>query len=80
MYHQAPADRIGTASGLLRTFQYSGAMLASAVIAAVFTTGATSAGLHVLALVMLGCALLLLAASLADRSLGRAGGAAPARR
>lgn len=79
LYHQAPADRIGTASGLLRTFQYSGAMLASAVIAAVFTTGATSAGLHVLALVMLGCALLLLAASVLDRSLGRAGGTAPAR-
>lgn len=71
LYHQAPAEGIGTASGLLRTFQYSGAMLASAVIAAVFTAGATTHGLHVLAVVMLGCALLLLGASVADRSLNR---------
>ena len=71
LYRQAPAESIGTASGLLRTFQYGGAMAASAVIAAVFPHGATTHGLHVLALVMLGCALLLLAVTLLDPSLRR---------
>ena len=77
LYGQAPAERIGTASGLLRTFQYGGAMLASALIAAVFPHRATTGGLHTLALVMLGCTVLLLAVTLLDPSLRRSARPAP---
>lgn len=70
LYHQAPPERIGTASGLLRTFQYLGAMLASALIAGIFSGSADTAGLHTLALVMLGCAVVLLLGSAIDPTLG----------
>jgi MFS family permease len=69
LFRQADAARMGTASGLLRTFQYLGAMLSSAAVAIVFRSGASSGGLHDLAVVMIGCGALLLAVILADRSL-----------
>ncbi|MFE2407636.1 MFS transporter [Kitasatospora sp. NPDC059408] len=71
LYHQADPARIGSAAGLLRTFTYLGAMAASAANAAFFPHGATTAGLHHLALFMLGGAALLLALVLPDRSLRR---------
>ncbi|WP_194923822.1 MFS transporter [Catenulispora pinisilvae] len=69
LFRQADAARMGTAAGLLRTFQYLGAILSSAAVAIVFRTGASSGGLHELAVVMIGCGVLLLAVVLADRSL-----------
>jgi sugar phosphate permease len=60
---------MGTASGLLRTFQYLGAMLSSAAVAVVFQHGAHTGGLHDLAVLMIVCGVLLLVAVLADRSL-----------
>ena len=68
LFRQADAARMGTASGLLRTFQYLGAILSSAAVAIVFRSGASSGGLHALAAVMIGCGVLLLAVILADRS------------
>ena len=69
LFRQADAARMGTASGLLRTFQYLGAILSSAAVAIVFRSGASSSGLHDLAVVMIGCGALLLTVILADRSL-----------
>jgi Arabinose efflux permease len=69
LYRQADAARMGSAAGLLRTFTYLGAMAASAADAAFFTHGADTGGLHHLALFMLAGAVLLLAATLVDRSL-----------
>ena len=69
LFRQADAARMGTASGLLRTFQYLGAILSSAAVAIVFRTGASSGGLHELAVIMIACGALLLAVVLADRSL-----------
>lgn len=71
LFRQADAARMGTASGLLRTFQYLGAILSSAAVAIVFRTGASSGGLHKLAVLMIGCGVLLLAVVVADRSLSR---------
>lgn len=71
LFRQADAARMGTASGLLRTFQYLGAILSSAAVAIVFHHGASSGGLHDLAVLMIGCGTLLLAVVLADRSLSR---------
>lgn len=52
LYEAAPADQIGTASGLLRTSHYVGADLASAVVGLTLTGAATDSGLHTLALVI----------------------------
>ncbi|MGW2866999.1 MFS transporter [Kitasatospora sp. NPDC001225] len=73
LYHQADPAAIASAAGLLRTFMYLGAMAASAANAAFFPHGATTAGLHHLALFMLGGAALLFLLTVPDRSLGRLG-------
>lgn len=69
LYAQADPDRMGSSAGLLRTCMYLGAIASSAVTAAAFPVSADTAGLHVLALVMGGCAVVLLALVVADRSL-----------
>ncbi|MGW7442854.1 MFS transporter [Kitasatospora sp. NPDC054795] len=73
LYHQADPAAIASAAGLLRTFMYLGAMAASAANAAFFPHGATTGGLHRLALFMLGGAALLFLLTVSDRSLGRLG-------
>ncbi|MFD0407384.1 hypothetical protein [Kitasatospora sp. NPDC127116] len=73
LYHQADPAAIASAAGLLRTFMYLGAMAASAANAAFFPHGATTGGLHRLALFMLGGAVLLFLLTVPDRSLGRLG-------
>lgn len=71
LYHQADPTRMGATSGLLRTFMYLGAMLASAATGAFFHTTANTAGLHELAWFMLGAAVVFLVITLVDRSLRR---------
>ena len=71
LYHQADPTRMGATSGLLRTFMYLGAMLASAATGAFFHTTANTAGLHDLAWFMLGAAVIFLVITLVDRSLRR---------
>jgi sugar phosphate permease len=73
VYHQADPARMGSSAGLLRTFMYLGAMIAAAANGAFLKDGANTAGLHGLVLFMLGCAVLLLVATVADRSLRRVG-------
>lgn len=46
LYLQAPAAQIGTASGLLRTFGYIGAIFSSSLITLTFGGHATDPGLH----------------------------------
>jgi MFS family permease len=69
LYYQADPARIGSSAGLLRTFTYLGAMVASAANAAFFGDHVDTAGLHGLAVFVLGIGVLLLVATLADRSL-----------
>ncbi|NKQ58912.1 multidrug efflux MFS transporter [Amycolatopsis sp. K13G38] len=73
LYGQAPAEVMGTASGLFRTAQYLGAIAASTLIALCFGQHVTSPGLHHLglALVVIGAA--LLAVTVFDRALRRDG-------
>ncbi|WP_426625877.1 MFS transporter [Leifsonia sp. McL0607] len=71
LYHQADPARMGATSGLLRTFMYLGAMLASAATGAFFHTTATTDGLHDLAWFMLCAAVIFLVITLVDRSLRR---------
>jgi MFS family permease len=73
VYWQADPARIGASAGLLRTFGYLGAIVASAANGLFFHAGATTGGMHHLALFMLGAAVLFLLLTILDRSLKRAG-------
>ncbi|MEU2202673.1 MFS transporter [Isoptericola sp. NPDC019482] len=68
---QADSASVGAAAGLLRTFMYIGALVSTAAIAALYAGGPTTAGLHDLALAMVGCAAAVLVLTLVDRSLRR---------
>lgn len=71
VYRQSDPARLASSAGLMRTFFYLGAIAASTTGGLVFAHGATTAGVHELALVMLAAAVLFLAITIADRSLRR---------
>ncbi|NUP49264.1 MAG: MFS transporter [Catenulispora sp.] len=73
LYAQADPERMGSSAGLLRTFMYLGALLASAANAAFYRGGATTGGLHELAGLLVAVAVLLLVVTTLDRSLSRVG-------
>ncbi|HEY5353609.1 MAG TPA: MFS transporter [Streptosporangiaceae bacterium] len=73
LYTQAPADQIGTASGLLRTFGYVGSIASSAITGIVFHGGVSDHGLHIIGWIMVGVSAILVLVSLADRTLRGAG-------
>lgn len=73
VYYQAEPALMGSSAGLLRTFTYLGAIVASAASGAAFTRTADSTGMHHLAVFMLVVAVLFLAVTLVDRSLHRLG-------
>ncbi|MBF8191681.1 MFS transporter [Nonomuraea sp. K274] len=73
LYAQADPARMGSSAGLLRTFMYLGALAASAANAAFYRDGATTAGLHHLAWLLLAIAVLFLTVTVVDRSLRRVG-------
>lgn len=81
VYHQADPARIGSSAGLLRTFGYLGAIIASAANGLFFTRRADTAGLHHLALFLVVVAVLFLVVTVVDRSIALIGrdrpGAAP---
>jgi sugar phosphate permease len=69
LYQQAPADRMGSASGLLRTSQYFGAIVQSSLVGVVFGARADDAALHDLAPILGGLSVVLLLITAADRHL-----------
>ncbi|MFF1357795.1 MFS transporter [Streptomyces sp. NPDC058297] len=71
VYYQADPARVGTSSGLLRTFIYLGSMVASAASASAFGQHADTGGLHHLAWFMLGAGALFLLLTVFDRGLRR---------
>lgn len=73
VYHQADADRMGSSAGLMRTFGYLGAIVASAANGAFFGEQVTTGGLHHLAWFMLAISFLFLAVTAVDPSLRRIG-------
>ena len=68
LYLQAPAERAGSASGLLRTSQYIGAIMQSSLIGLVFGTRADDAGLHDLAVVLGLLGIVLFVITVTDRA------------
>lgn len=80
LYRQVPSSMIGTAAGLSRTSIYVGAIGASSLIGGVYGDAPTTAGLHTLAAVVIGLAVVATALTVFDRSLrAPARDSAPAR-
>ncbi|WP_081982024.1 MFS transporter [Streptacidiphilus albus] len=69
LYSQAPAELLGTASGLLRTFGYIGSIAASAITGVVFHTSVSDHGMHLIAWIMVGVSIALVLMTIADRTL-----------
>jgi MFS family permease len=69
LYGQAPAEQLGTASGLLRTFGYLGSIAASAITGIVFHTTVSDHGVHLIAWIMVGVSVVLVLMTAADRTL-----------
>lgn len=76
LYTQVPAEQMGTASGLFRTFGYIGSIASSAVIAIVFHTKVTDNGMHTIAIIMIAVSALALLITVADRQLRTLAGSA----
>ncbi|MFC4619562.1 MFS transporter [Camelliibacillus cellulosilyticus] len=73
VYFQAAPEQIGSSAGLLRTFMYFGAIIASAVNGLFLKSSASTIGIHHIALFCGGISLLLIVISLFDRSLVNVG-------
>jgi MFS family permease len=69
LYSQAPAEQLGTASGLLRTFGYVGSIGSSAITGIVFRTSVSDSGVHLIGWIMIGVSLALVLISVLDRTL-----------
>jgi MFS family permease len=69
LYSQAPPEQLGTASGLSRTFGYVGSIASSAITGIVFHTSVTNSGVYLIAWIMIGVSVALVALSVADRTL-----------
>ncbi|MFF4354466.1 MFS transporter [Streptomyces sp. NPDC001530] len=61
LYQQAPAEAVGVAAGLMRTFTYLGAVLSSSLISLSFGDRATDSGLHTVTFALLGLGVVLCA-------------------
>jgi MFS family permease len=77
LYTQVPAEQIGTASGLFRTWGYLGSIASSAIIAITFRTSVSDHGLHTIAVIMIAVSTVALLLTVADRHLMRQAKAGP---
>ncbi|GAA4994410.1 MFS transporter [Actinopolymorpha pittospori] len=69
LYTQVPITRVGTASGLFRTFGYVGSIASSTLTGIVFKDNVTDRGLHSIALVLIAVSVVVLVMVLTDRAL-----------
>jgi MFS family permease len=69
LYTLAPAEQLGTAAGLLRTFGYIGSIASAAITGIVFRHGVTDHGMHEIAWIMVGVSLALTALTLPVQTL-----------
>lgn len=69
LYTQAPADQVGTAAGLFRTFSYIGSIASSTITGIVFRHNVTDSGLHLVAGILAGVSIAVLALTVFDRTL-----------
>jgi len=76
LFHQADPERIASSAGLLRTFMYLGAIIASVVYGNVYGARATTGGLHVLGWVVIGVSVVFFLITVFDRTLAKVGSSA----
>jgi predicted MFS family arabinose efflux permease len=69
LYLQSPPENLGTASGLSRTFGYIGSIASATITSIVFHARVSDAGLHDMALILVGVAAVVLLLTLLDRQL-----------
>ena len=69
LYSQAPAEQLGTASGLLRTFGYVGSIASSAITGIVFHASVSDSGVHLIGWIMTGVSVVLVLITVLDRIL-----------
>jgi nicotinamidase-related amidase/predicted MFS family arabinose efflux permease len=69
LYAQAPADQIGTASGLSRTFGYLGSIASATITGLAFRSSVTDHGLHTIAIVLVAVGAVVLLMTLFDHRL-----------
>jgi MFS family permease len=69
LYQQAPAESVGTASGLLRTFGYVGSIAASTITGIAFHAHVNDIGLRHVSAILIGVGALLLLMTVLDRKL-----------
>jgi MFS family permease len=72
LYREVPAEQMGTASGLFRTFGYIGSIASSALIAVTFHTSVSDHGLHIIAIIMIVVSAIGLLMAVGDRRLMKA--------
>jgi MFS family permease len=70
LYIEAPAAKVGTASGLLRTFGYVGSIAAATITGMAFRARVSDQGLHVVAAILIGIGVVVLIMTVLDRQLG----------
>lgn len=68
LYTQVPADRIATASGLLRSCGYIGSIASAAVISLAFHTAVDDHGLHLIGWTLVGVSIIGVVALAGDRA------------
>ena len=73
LYQQAPAQTLGTASGLLRTFGYVGSIASATITGIAFRTRVSDAGLHHVSLILIAIGAVVLLMTVFDRHLKPAG-------
>jgi len=77
LYVEAPAEKVGTASGLLRTFGYMGSIAAATITGIAFRARVSDPGLHVVAAILVGIGIVVLIMTVLDRQIGTAPASRP---
>ena len=77
LYTQARPEQVGTASGLYRTFSYVGSIASSVITAIVFRSSVNDQGLHTIAYILAGVAVVVVAVTVLDRHLPTRPGVTP---
>jgi len=75
LYAQSPPESIGTASGLFRTFSYTGSIASATITGLIFHSTVTDSGLHTIAAILVGVGAVVLLMTVLDPAL-RDGGLA----
>jgi predicted MFS family arabinose efflux permease len=69
LYVQAPAEHVGTAAGLFRTFGYTGSIASSTITGIAFRHHVTDSGMHLVGAILVGVSILVLALTVLERTL-----------